>query len=162
MMADRTAVPMGATVVRRAPGVLSALGLGSCVAVVVCDAAAGIGGMAHVVLPAPPPVEARPRPGRYAQTAVPLLVEEMVAAGADRTHLVACLVGGAAMFTNLLAPGLIPLGERNTHAARTALRTAGVRVSGEWVGGDFGRSVTVDLGSARVEASSVRHGTRVL
>lgn len=162
MTAERVSVPMGAAEVRRGPGLLTALGLGSCVAIVLHDGVAGIAGLAHVVLPMPPPGAARLHPGRYAQTAVPLLLESMVAAGADSARLSAKLVGGASMFGNLIAPGMIPLGERNTHAARAALRAASIRVSGEWVGGDFGRSVTVDPATGRVEASSVRHGSRAL
>jgi chemotaxis protein CheD len=162
MTAERVAIPMGAAAVQRAPVLITALGLGSCVAVVLHDPVAGVAGLAHVVLPTPPPGAAQARPNRYAQTAVPLLLEAMEAAGADRARVSAKLVGGASMFRDLTAPGMIPLGERNTHAARAALRAASIPVSGEWVGGDFGRSITVDPGSGEVEVTSVRHGRRVL
>ena len=89
-------------------------------------------------------------------------LRRMLQAGADRSAIVARLVGGAAMFANLLAPGLIHSGERNVLASRHALHAAGLPLQREWVGEDFGRSVELDLATGRVVASSVRHGARDL
>lgn len=147
----------------RGEGTLTALGLGSCVAIALWDSATRTGGMAHVLLPAPPPRGADFHvPGRYAQTAVPRLLETVLELGAARATVTARLVGGASMFTNLIAPGLIHTGERNVLAAREALHSRGVPVIGEWVGGDFGRTVIFDLATGKVIARSVRHGTREL
>ncbi|MBS1241988.1 MAG: hypothetical protein H6R40_1415 [Gemmatimonadetes bacterium] len=156
------AVGMAELAVARAPERLAALGLGSCVALALYDPAVRVGGMAHVLLPAPPPGTANPVPGRYAQTAVPLLVAQLEAAGADRGRLVARLAGGAAMFVGLAPPGAIQTGDRNILAVREALSAAGIPIAGEWVGGDFGRSLVFDLASGRVEVASVRHGSREL
>lgn len=143
-------------------GTLTALGLGSCVAAMLWDPTTSIGGMAHILLPAPPPREWQTASGRYAQTAIPLLLQRMQQTGADRSAITARLVGGAAMFSNLLAPGLIHTGERNVLATRVALHTAGIPLRAEWVGGDFGRSVELDLATGKVTASSMRHGAREL
>jgi chemotaxis protein CheD len=162
MTEQRRMVRMAELAVARAPECLTALGLGSCVAVVLYDPVARIGGMAHVLLPAPPPGTADPVPGRYAQTAVPLLVARLEEAGAERARLVARLAGGGAMFVGLAAPGAILTGDRNVLAVREALSGIGIPIAGEWVGGDFGRSVIFELDSGRVEVSSVRHGSREL
>lgn len=147
----------------RGAGTLSALGLGSCVAIVLYDATTRAGGLAHVLLPSPPPRAGEsPAPGRYAQIAVPALIDAVVALGASRATLTARIAGGASMFTNLIAPGLINTGERNVLATREALHTHGIPVTGEWVGGDFGRSVVFDLATGKVTASSVRQGVREL
>jgi chemotaxis protein CheD len=143
-------------------GTLVALGLGSCVAAILWDPETNVGGMAHVLLPAPPPRWKEAPVGRYAQTAIPRLLDLMVAAGARPEQVVGRLVGGAAMFSNLMAPGLIHTGERNVLATREALHTAKIPLRGEWVGGDFGRSVEFDLATGRVTAASVRHGAREL
>jgi len=147
----------------RGEGMLTALGLGSCVAIALWDPATCAGGMAHVLLPAPPPRGAEfHAPGRYAQTAVPRLLEAVLELGAARGTIVARLVGGASMFANLIAPGLIHTGERNVLAAREALHSRDIPVIGEWVGGDFGRSLAFDLATGKVTARSVRHGSREL
>jgi chemotaxis protein CheD len=147
----------------RGEGVLTALGLGSCVAIVLWDRTTKAGGMAHVLLPSPPPrVAGLQVPARYAQSAVPALLDAVLAAGASRGSLTARIAGGASMFSNLVAPGLIHTGERNVLATREALHTNGIPVTGEWVGGDFGRTVVFDLATGSVTASSVRHGVREL
>lgn len=150
-------------IVRPAPAQLAALGLGSCVAVILHDPEARVGGLVHILLPTAA-VGERPgaAPGRYAQSAVPALLEAVLAAGAARHRVVARLVGGATMFRNLTAPGLIAIGERNTVAARRALDTLSLPLVGEAVGGDYGRSVQFDLMTGTVTVRSVRHGTLAL
>lgn len=145
-----------------APARLTALGLGSCVAVALHDPEAMVGGMAHVLLPVPPASRPVANPGRYAATAVPALVSRMVSAGADPARLVARMAGGGAMFAGLSAPRSFPVGTRNVAAMHEALSAAGIPLAGEWVGGDFGRSMSLDVASGRVEVSSVRHGHRDL
>ncbi len=161
-MTERRIVKVADLAVGRALGSLVALGLGSCVAIMIWDPEAKVGGMAHVLLPAPPPRGKPPGSGRYAQTAVPALLDRMQEAGAERARLSARLAGGATMFSNLIAPGLIHTGERNVLASREALHRAGVPVTREWVGGDFGRTLVFDLATGRVTASSVKHGERDL
>ena len=144
-------------------GVLTALGLGSCVAIVLWDPTTKSGGMAHVLLPSPPPrIAGLHVPARYAQSAVPALLDAVLQLGASRGTITARIAGGASMFTNLVAPGLIHTGERNVLATREALHTHAIPMTGEWVGGDFGRTLVFDLSTGRVTASSVRHGVREL
>jgi chemotaxis protein CheD len=161
-MTERIAVRVAEIIVQAGPVELVALGLGSCVAIVLHDPEVPIGGMAHILLPAPPPRRPPGHIGRYAQSAVPALVDRMVEAGALRHRLTARLVGGSSMFAGLLAPGAIHVGERNIVAAHAALHAQGVRVAGEWVGGDFGRSVFFDTGTGALRVTSVGHGTRLL
>lgn len=162
-MSEPRVVRVADLVTAQGDGALAALGLGSCVAIVLWDRTTKAGGMAHVLLPAPPPRGADVHaPGRYAQTAVPRLLEAVLGLGAVRTTLTARLVGGASMFTNLIAPGIIHTGERNVLAAREALHTLGIPVVGEWVGSNFGRTVVFELATGRVTASSVRHGAHDL
>ena len=163
-MADQPIiVRVAELIVRQAPAQLDALGLGSCVAVILHDPEARVGGLAHVLLPTAA-VGERPdaTPGRYAQSAAPALLEAVLAAGAARHRVVARLVGGATMFRNLTAPGLIAIGERNTVAARRALDTLSLPLVAEAVGGDYGRSVRFDLEAGTITVRSVRHGTLAL
>ena len=147
-------VQAGELRVGRQVGRLSVLGLGSCVAVVLYDAEARVGGLAHVLLPEPvAPVTAESR-GRFASTAVPELLDELEAVGAKRERLQARLVGGASMFEELMGKGRPQIGERNVVAARRALRQSGVRIASEDVGGGRGRSIELDLADGRVRVWS--------
>lgn len=121
--------------------VIVTLGLGSCVAIMLHDAEAGIGGMAHVLLPSHSLARDQSNPAKFPETAVPFLIQKMLAAGAGRHRLVAKLAGGASMFAQLMTPGTVQMGERNIGASRTALHHAAIPIIGEAVGGDRGRSV---------------------
>ena len=135
--------------------VLVTLGLGSCVAILLEDPEARVGGLAHVLLPQPALSRDRDNHAKFASTAVPLLVDEMKARGARLARLRARLVGGAAMFQSLMVPGSLNMGERNVRAAREALRQAKIPLVGEDVGGDYGRSVRFQVGAGRTVISSV-------
>jgi chemotaxis protein CheD len=136
-------------------GVLVSLGLGSCVAIMLHDARIGIGGMAHVLLPSKSLAHDQDKPAKFPETAVPFLIQRLVAAGADRHRLVAKLAGGASMFAQLMTPGTVQMGERNIAAARSALREAAIPIVGEAVGGDRGRSVRFHTVDGRVESNTV-------
>lgn len=135
-------------------------GLGSCVALVLHDRSSGIAGLAHILLPTvgtgPPSL----RPAKYAESGVPLLVDEMRRHGA-RGPLVAKLAGGARMFGALLSSG-INMGQRNLEATRRALAGLRIPIVAEDVGGDYGRSVRVESATGAVRVRSLTGGDRDL
>lgn len=141
--------------VGRGDSVLVTLGLGSCVAIMLHDAAAEVGGMAHVLLPSRSLSRDHTNPAKFPETAVPLLIERLRGLGAADARLVAKLAGGASMFAQLMSPGAMQMGERNVVAAREVLRRYAVPVVAEAVGGERGRSVRFHLRDGRVEIRSV-------
>ncbi|MGQ0538084.1 MAG: chemotaxis protein CheD [Gemmatimonadaceae bacterium] len=149
----------------RDSGSLVSYGLGSCVAIILYDATTRTAGIAHVLLPDASYSRDQSKPGKFPHTAVPQLVAEMRrlgAGGGKSGRLTARLVGGASMFGSLLTLAGVNLGERNVGAARAALAAAGIAIVGEDVGGDFGRSVAIDVADGRVTVQSMREGTRGL
>jgi len=139
----------------RGDGVLVTLGLGSCVAIMLHDPQTRTGAMAHVLLPSTSLARDLTNRAKFPETAVPLLIERLKALGADPRRLVAKLAGGARMFSQLVTPGTIQMGERNVLASRSALRAASIPVIREAVGGDRGRSVRFYMKDGRVEIRSV-------
>lgn len=138
------------------PGdMLVAVGLGSCIAIIVSDASARVGGMAHVLLPDPSVSRDASNPFKFATSAVPALVAELSAAGATARRLEARLVGGASMFAALMTASSMNIGERNLAAVRDSLRIAGIPIHGEEVGGEWGRSVRFDVAANQARVSSV-------
>lgn len=138
--------------------VLITIGLGSCVAIILYDPTARVGGMAHVLLPSPALSRKDGNVAKFPQTAVPRLVELMGEQGGNARRMTGRLVGGASMFAGLGAPGTIQMGERNVVASRQALHQQGIAIIGEATGGDFGRTVRLWVADGRVEVSSVSHG----
>ena len=141
---------------------LTTIGLGSCVAIILYDATARVGGLAHVLLPSESMARDRSNPAKFPASAIALMLSEMTRLGADTRRVSAKLVGGASMFANLMPAGGINIGERNVAAARQALAECGVPVVAEDIGSDHGRSVQFNLVDGRVEVRSLKKGNRVI
>ncbi len=141
---------------------LVTVGLGSCIAVVLYDATARVGGLAHVLLPSPALSRQDGNPAKSPHTAVPRLLELMAAQGASQRRITARLAGGASMFAALAPPGTIQMGERNVVASRQVLNAHGIPLVGEAVGGDYGRTVRLDCAAGSLEVRSVAHGIQTI
>jgi chemotaxis protein CheD len=162
-------VRMGELSVSRTPGhVLASIGLGSCIGLVLFEPSRSLVGLAHIVLPSS---EGDPDAmvGKFADCAIPALIEQMTSLGARRPMLEAVLVGGAQMFA-LKTASTLDVGRRNEEAAREALTNAGVKVRAAATGGSKGRTVRAyvdtgivtvkEPGAAEVELFSSSNGRR--
>jgi chemotaxis protein CheD len=137
---------------------LVTVGLGSCIAIVLHDARVRVGGMAHVLLPSPALSRNDGNQAKSPHTAVPRLLELMAARGASPRRITARLAGGASMFAALAPPGTIQMGERNVVASRQVLHSHGIPLVAESVGGDYGRTIRLDVSEGTLEVRSVAHG----
>jgi len=133
--------------------------LGSCISVALFDRATRVGGLAHVMLPAQFSPNGQHPAGKFADVAIPAVVEEMRLAGAVSARLVAKIAGGAEMF---VVSGMVGIGERNTLAVKQVLRDSGIRVVGADTGGHHARTVEFDTGTGIVTVRSVRYGVKEL
>ena len=130
--------------------VLVTLGLGSCVAIILHDQSRGVGGLAHVMLPSPSLGRRSDSAGKVPQTAIPAMLQQMTAMGANPRKVTGRLVGGASLFTALTPTGSIQMGERNVVASREVLNRLAIPLVGESVGGTAGRSVWLDVTEGKV------------
>ncbi|MBM4193441.1 MAG: chemotaxis protein CheD [Gemmatimonadetes bacterium] len=116
--------------------------------------------LAHVLLPESYNGDAEAVPGRFASTAVPLVVDASRGAGAPGPYT-AKIVGGATLFADVLTThGRV--GERNVWATRAALTTASIAVVAEDVGGTTGRSLWFDIGTGEVTVRPTGGEPRVI
>ncbi|GBC97017.1 Chemoreceptor glutamine deamidase CheD [bacterium HR16] len=127
-------------VVRGAGNVLTALGLGSCVGVCLYDPLTRVAGMVHVVLPKSQASKTGELPGKFADTAIPAIVQRMVEQGASVSRLKAAIAGGAQLFQFGVSSSL-DVGARNAEAVIIALREAGIPLQAKDVGGSAGRTL---------------------
>jgi chemotaxis protein CheD len=132
--------------------VLSCVGLGSCVAVCAYEPFAKVGGMAHIVLPQSK-TNYDPN-SKFANVAVPMLLDRMRENGAYNMRLVVKIVGGACMGTmnNHVAN---TIGVKNIEAVRRLLDQQGIKVAAADVGGKHGRSVRMYLESGKVFVKNI-------
>lgn len=147
-------VSMGEGAAAAAPHVLRAGGCGSCVILILYDSKARVGGLVHIMLPSSGSVERRLEPGgeedyRYADTAVPRLLDDMDRMGASRGDITAKLVGGAAMFPSYSSASA-GIGRQNIEGVKGALERACILLAGWDTGGARGRNVEFHVDSGRV------------
>lgn len=171
-MSDVVNVGVAELKISTEPSVMASFGLGSCVAVAMYDPLKKVAGLAHVMLP-----QSRGKPaidgacGKFADIAVPKLVEDLVARGARRNGLRCKIVGGAQMFEipgstrkeSVLACGPpAHIGARNIEAVKAELEKLRIPLIGEDTGGNYGRTVRFDSVSGEIEVTSINHGRTVL
>ncbi|MGL4370414.1 MAG: chemotaxis protein CheD [Spirochaetota bacterium] len=127
--------------------------LGSCVGICIYDRQKKIGGLAHVLLPEASGSE---NPEKYANTAIPMLVDLLFKQGCKREFMSAKIAGGAAMFKFSQGNMLGQIGERNIEAAKKALAAKNIPVLQEDVGGCSGRVIDFFLedGHMKVKAGN--------
>ena len=135
------------------PGVLRALGIGSCVTIAIYDPHLKLGGMGHALLPyAADARNSNPLPGKYADSATIQLIQMLVKKGANRTRLISKLAGGAKMFELLKTQKkvILDIGSRNVQSARDSLKKANIPIVAEDVGKNYGRTVIFELDSGKL------------
>lgn len=135
-------VGMAELVVVSAPAKLVTLGLGSCIGLVVFDSAAKVAGMVHIMLPDSRGAKTIEKVGKFADTAVPALLDEMIKKGASKARMKAKIAGGAQMFA---LPGaqtdFLAVGARNVKETTDMLAKVGIPLIASDTGGNKGRTV---------------------
>ena len=156
---DQIVVGMADCKIGDAPGqVLATYALGSCIGLAVHDPKANVGGLLHFMLPDSgiDPARGRDNPWMFADTGIPLLLNQVYARGASKKRLIVRAAGGANMME--LQNGF-DIGRRNYLAMRKILWKSGILVHGEAVGGVRSRTVRLEVGSGKFwlqEAGEVR------
>lgn len=123
--------------------------LGSCIAVIIYDSQANVGGMLHYMLPdsSMDREKARKRPAMFADTGIPWLFKQSYLLGAQKSSLAVRVAGGAQILDE---NGIFNVGRRNYLALREIFHRNGVAILGEHVGGQVNRTVRLEMQTGRV------------
>jgi len=150
-MADPiSSVGLGEMRISRDPNdVLIAFGLGSCLGIGMYDPVAKVGGMVHVVLPEQKS-GADPNLAKFVDTGIPLLLENVIAAGAVRSRLIVRMGGGANMLSSPGLSGIFDIGSRNITKAHQVFKEMNIKLLIEEVGGQVGRTVRLYISDGRM------------
>lgn len=145
----------------KAPDVLVTYALGSCIGICMVDEATGVGGLSHIMLPdSTQSTNGKDMPMRFADTAVPMLINQLVALGASRSRLKAKIAGGAVMFAT--SNDRFNIGERNIVAVTEALRKENIPIIAKDVGLNYGRTVFFYPETGIMEVKAAVKGTTKL
>lgn len=145
-----------------APDSLRTTGLGSCVGIALFDHHAKIAGLAHIMLPTSANGAAEQNRPKYANTAVPMLLEMMAQRGAERRRIIAKLAGGAQMFTFAGQSDLMRIGPRNVEAVKEALALYTIPIKAEDTGGNCGRTIELSGQDGSLLVRTAKQGVMTL
>lgn len=162
MTKDMIIVGMADLNVTKSPGILTTLGLGSCVGIALYDAQNKIAGLAHVMLPDSTQIQNHSNVAKFADTATVKLINDMVRLGARREFLKAKIAGGAQMFAFNSTNDSMRIGDRNVEATLNILRQNRIPIIGRETGDNFGRTVELYAEDGRFVIKTIGHGNRVL
>lgn len=115
---------------------LEAMGLGSCIGIILFDTSTGIGGIAHILLPGASPNGET----KFAETAVEKMLEDMIKQGARKRKIISKFAGGAQVFKHMNLETL-KIGNRNAISVEETLIKRKIPVLAKDVGGEVGRNV---------------------
>jgi len=123
--------------------------LGSCIAVVIYDPVARVGGMLHFMLPESSlsPDKARDNPSMFADTGIAALFKWSYQYGAKKDNIVVKAVGGAQILDE---NGIFNIGKRNYLAMRKIFWRNNVMIAAEHVGGSVNRTVRLEMKTGQV------------
>ncbi|MGH4125789.1 MAG: chemotaxis protein CheD [Clostridium sp.] len=141
------------------PDKLITVGLGSCVGIAIYDKTIGIGGLAHIMLPDSSQFNKITNEIKFADLAIPILVEKMIKKGAKLKNMRAKIAGGASMFNFPDKSIIMDIGSRNGIAVKNALKILCIPILSEDIGGNKGRTLIFDTASGLLAIRTVGMGT---
>lgn len=161
-MADLVKVGMADYKIGRDPASIISYGLGSCVGIALYDPITKIGGLAHIMLPDSTQARSTENLAKFADTAIPLMLEDMIRAGAVRSRITVKIAGGAQMFTFTNTTDIMRVGQRNADSVKMVLKKMGLRLIAEDTGGNYGRTVELKLDSGIYRIKTIDKGEKEL
>ncbi|MCH5200161.1 MAG: chemotaxis protein CheD [Oscillospiraceae bacterium] len=131
--------------------------LGSCIGTCIYDKDAGIAGMSHIMLPDSKSMrDGNVNRMKFADTALPDMVKEMVKRGASMQRLTAKIAGGAVMFPTQNQS--FNIGGNNIQAVKKALAALKIPIVADDTGLNFGRTVYFNGSDGRMIVRSTVKG----
>lgn len=146
--------------VGKSPATLISYGLGSCIGVSLYDPQTKVGGLLHIMLPDSTQARASDNPAKFADTGFPLMLADVLKAGASQSRLVAKIAGGAQMFAFANATDIMRVGARNAEAVKKILKDNRIRLIAEDTGGTYGRTVSIDLTNGAYKVKTIDKGEK--
>jgi chemotaxis protein CheD len=137
------------------PDKLITIGLGSCIGIALIDSVNKVVGMSHIMLPDSTGFTNQTNLMKFANLAIPVLVDKMIAKGAKLRNMKSKIAGGACMFNFPDKPTTLDIGKRNTLAVKDILNDLCIPILSEDTGGSSGRTMIIDSETCKVFIKTV-------
>lgn len=161
-MATIIQVGMADLKLARAPDKLMTAGLGSCIGICIIDRSAKVACLAHIMLPSSEQAKNAENKAKFADSAIEVVLDEMLKNGANRSRLQAKIAGGAQMFKFSGESDIMKIGERNAIAVETNLNKHKIPILAKDTGGNYGRTITFDAETGELLVRTIGHGERII
>jgi chemotaxis protein CheD len=161
-MSELIKVGMADYKVGRNPASLISYGLGSCVGIALFDPETKIGALGHIMLPDSTQARSTENPAKFADTCLPLMLADMIKLGAVKSRVVAKIAGGSQMFAFANVTDIMRVGERNTESVKAVLKKIDLRIIAEDTGGNYGRTVELNLVTGIYKIKTIDKGEKLL
>ncbi|HOP63573.1 MAG TPA: chemotaxis protein CheD [Spirochaetota bacterium] len=141
------------------PNILRTI-LGSCVGICLYDPVSRIGGLSHIMLPTSKKEITNIK--KYADTAIPSMLHDMLRTGAERTRVIAKITGGATMFKHTENSLMGDIGRNNINSVKSILTEMGIKIIAEDVGGDYGRTIDFYLETGEIKIKTIGKENKII
>lgn len=133
--------------------------LGTGVALTIYDTINRVGGIAHIVMPESS-LSSNPSvnelPGKYANLAIPNLVDQFTEAGGQKRGAIVRMIGGAQLFNFGGGGGnIMNIGTRNATAIRASMSKLGFAIEKADTGGNKSKSVSFIVATGQLHVSII-------
>lgn len=136
--------------IARGEGILITHALGSCIGITFYDPMIRLGALVHIMLP-----ERRNLSDtvvfKYADSGIRETLRKLGAYGAARSRIECRIAGGAKMFEFKSGGELGNIGLRNAESVRRTLQLEGIRLRGDDTGGNYARTMFMELNTGKVK-----------
>jgi chemotaxis protein CheD len=159
-MADLIKVGMADLNTTCNPGILTTLGLGSCVGICLYDMSTKISGLVHIMLPNSAQIKNNSNIAKFADTGIAKLLEEMIKMGARKNKIISKIAGGAQMFSFNDSSDIMRIGARNVAATKETLSLLNIPIIAEDTGGNYGRTIELYSETGILLIKTIGYGTK--
>jgi chemotaxis protein CheD len=143
-------------------GILTTIGLGSCVGIAMYDKVNKVGGLAHVMLPDSTKILNNTNVAKFADTAIVKLRDDMVKIGANKILIKAKIAGGSQMFAFNSSDDKLRVGDRNIEATIECLRQNNIQLLSSDTGLNYGRTVELNIETGEFLIKTVLKGNKYI
>jgi chemotaxis protein CheD len=150
MEVNEIKIGIGGLSVGMPPDRIITIGLGSCIGIAIYDTINRIVGLSHIMLPDSTGFNNQTNLMKFADLAIPALIKEMEAKGANKKYMKSKIAGGACMFAYSDKATTLDIGKRNAASVKNILSKLSIPILSEDTGGNTGRTMIIDSDTCKV------------
>lgn len=154
-------VGIGDMKLSRGDGRIITYALGSCIGITFYDPFTRLGALLHIMLPNQL-ATGDANVYKFADSGIRETLRKLRVFGMTKQRMVVKIAGGAKMFEIRGNSSFGNIGERNIESVKKVLASEGIRIAAEDVGGNYARTMVLDLLSGNVTVRTVGRPERYL